>query len=322
MRPTGALHLGNYHGALKNWTELQYEYDCYFFIADYHALTTGYEDTARIESDTWQIVVDWLAAGLNPAVTTLFIQSRVPEHAELHLLLSMIIPVPWLERVPTYKELRDQLSEKDLSTYGFLGYPLLQTADIIMYDAHYVPVGEDQVPHLELSREVVRRFHAFYGEVFVEPQPLLTRFPRLPGLDNRKMSKSYGNAIDLADDAATVRTKVMSMYTDPARIRADIPGNVEGNPVFTYHDAFNPDAAEVEDLKTRYRAGRVGDVEVKRKLIAALELTLDPMRQRRGELLARPDTIRDIIADGSRKARLVAQETMARVREAMKLSYR
>jgi tryptophanyl-tRNA synthetase len=251
----------------------------------------------------------------------------VPEHAELHLLLSMIIPVPWLERVPTYKEVREELEKdtekaRDLSTYGFLGYPLLQTADIVMYNAHFVPVGEDQVPHLELSREVVRRFHNLYGEVFVEPQPLLTRFPRLPGLDNRKMSKSYGNAIDLADDAATVRTKVMSMYTDPARIRADIPGNVEGNPVFTYHDAFNPDAAEVDDLKVRYRAGKVGDVEVKRKLIAALELTLEPMRQRRADLLARPDAIRDIIADGSRKARAVARETMARVREAMKLSYR
>jgi len=230
--------------------------------------------------------------------------------------------VPWLERVPTYKEQREQITERDLSTYGFLGYPLLQTADIVMYNAHFVPVGEDQVPHLELSREVVRRFHAFYGEVFVEPQPLLTRFPRLPGLDNRKMSKSYGNAIDLADDVATVRKKVMSMYTDPARIRADIPGNVEGNPVFTYHDAFNPDAAEVEDLKARYREGKVGDVEVKRKLVAALELTLDPMRQRRAALMADPERLREIIQEGSRTARRVAQETMARVREAMKISYR
>ncbi len=191
-----------------------------------------------------------------------------------------------------------------------------------MYNAHFVPVGEDQVPHLELSREVVRRFHAFYGEVFVEPQPLLTSFPRLPGLDNRKMSKSYGNSIDLADDVATVRSKVMSMYTDPARIRADIPGNVEGNPVFTYHDAFNPNAAEVEDLKARYRAGRVGDVEVKRKLIAALELTLEPMRQRRADVLTKPDRLREIIEEGSRKARGVAQQTMARVRDAMKISYR
>ena len=322
MRPTGRLHLGHLVGALRNWVPMQDQYDCSYFVADWHALTSEYGATDDIAGYAYSNVADWIAAGLDPGKSTIFVQSLVPEHAELHLLLSMIIPVPWLERVPTYKELRDQLTEKDLSTYGFLGYPLLQTADIIMYDAHFVPVGEDQVPHLELSREVVRRFHKFYGEVFVEPQPLLTRFPRLPGLDNRKMSKSYGNAIDLADDAATVRAKVMSMYTDPARIRADIPGNVEGNPVFTYHDAFNPDAAEVEDLKARYRAGKVGDVEVKRKLIAALELTLDPMRQRRADLLARPDTIRDIIADGSRKARLVARETMARVREAMKLSYR
>ena len=207
----------------------------------------------------------------------------MPEHAELFLLLSMVVPIPWLERVPTYKEQREQLSEKDLSTLGFLGYPLLQTADVAIYDAQFVPVGEDQVPHLELSREVVRRFNNFYGEktgvvngetivkgVLTEPQPLLTTFPRLPGLDNRKMSKSYGNAIDLSDDAETVRKKVMSMYTDPKRVRADIPGTVEGNPVFTYHDAFNPDTGEVEDLKARYRAGKVGDVEVKKKLAAAL----------------------------------------------------
>ena len=322
MRPTGRLHLGHLVGALRNWVPMQDQYDCSYFVADWHALTSEYGATDDIAGYAYSNVADWIAAGLDPARSTIFVQSLVPEHAELHLLLSMIIPVPWLERVPTYKELRDQLAEKDLSTYGFLGYPLLQTADIIMYNAHFVPVGEDQVPHLELSREVVRRFHTFYGEVFVEPQPLLTRFPRLPGLDNRKMSKSYGNAIDLADDAATVRAKVMSMYTDPARIRADIPGNVEGNPVFTYHDAFNPDVAEVEDLKARYRAGKVGDVEVKRKLIAALELTLDPMRQRRAELLAAPDTIRDVMADGSRRARRVAQETMARVREAMKISYR
>jgi tryptophanyl-tRNA synthetase len=322
MRPTGALHLGHLTGALDNWTRLQDSHECYWSIVDWHALTTDYADPSAIRDNILEVAVDWLAAGLDPLRSTLFIQSDVKEHAELHLLLSMVVPVPWLERVPTYKEQQQNIQDKDLSTYGFLGYPLLQTADIIMYNAHFVPVGEDQVPHLELSREIVRRFHTFYGEVFVEPQPLLTRFPRLPGLDNRKMSKSYGNAIDLADDAATVRTKVMSMYTDPARIRADIPGNVEGNPVFTYHDAFNPDAAEVDELKARYRAGKVGDVEVKRRLIAALELTLDPMRRRRADVLARPDTLRDIIADGSRKARRVAQETMARVREAMKLSYR
>jgi tryptophanyl-tRNA synthetase len=322
MRPTGRLHLGHLVGALNNWVPLQDTYDCSYFVADWHALTSEYAATDDISSYAYSNVADWLAAGLDPEKSTLFVQSLVPEHAELHLLLSMIIPVPWLERVPTYKEQREQLSEKDLSTYGFLGYPLLQTADIIIYNAQYVPVGEDQVPHLELSREVVRRFHSFYGEVFVEPQPLLTHFPRLPGLDNRKMSKSYGNAIDLADDAETVRKKVMQMYTDPNRIRADIPGNVEGNPVFTYHDAFNPNVEEVNDLKERYRAGRVGDVEVKRKLVAAMELTLEPMRQRRAEVAAKPDYLRDVIIEGSRRARTVAQETMARVREAMKISYR
>ena len=322
MRPTGRLHLGHLVGALRNWVPLQDQYECSYFVADWHALASEYAATDDIARYAFSNVADWIAAGLDPAKCTMFVQSLVPEHAELHLLLSMIVPVPWLERVPTYKEQRDQLAEKDLSTYGFLGYPLLQTADIIMYNAHFVPVGEDQVPHLELSREVVRRFHAFYGEVFVEPQPLLTRFPRLPGLDNRKMSKSYGNAIDLADDAATVRAKVMSMFTDPARIRADIPGNVEGNPVFTYHDAFNSDLAEVDDLKARYRAGTVGDVEVKRKLVAALELTLEPMRQRRADLLANPARLREIIEDGSRRARQVAHETMARVRDAMKISYR
>jgi len=322
MRPTGRLHLGHLVGALRNWVPLQDQYECSYFVADWHALTSEYAATDDIAGFAYSNVADWIAAGLDPGKCTIFVQSLVPEHAELHLLLSMIIPVPWLERVPTYKEQRDQISDKDLSTYGFLGYPLLQTADIIMYNAHFVPVGEDQVPHLELSREVVRRFHAFYGEVFIEPQPLLTRFPRLPGLDNRKMSKSYGNAIDLADDAATVRAKVMSMYTDPARIRADIPGNVEGNPVFTYHDAFNPDPDEVEDLKTRYRAGKVGDVEVKRRLVAALESTLEPMRERRAELLSKPAALREIIDDGSRKARRVAQDTMARVRDAMKISYR
>jgi len=322
MRPTGPLHLGHLVGALRNWIPMQDQYDCFYFVADWHALTSEYGATDDIAGHTYANVADWIAAGLDPEQCTIFVQSLVPEHAELHLLLSMIVPVPWLERVPTYKEQREQITERDLSTYGFLGYPLLQTADIVMYDAQFVPVGEDQVPHLELSREVVRRFHALYGEVFVEPQPLLTRFPRLPGLDNRKMSKSYGNAIDLADDVATVRAKVRSMYTDPARIRADIPGNVEGNPVFTYHDAFNPDAAEVNDLKTRYREGRVGDVEVKQRLIAALELTLEPMRQRRAALLARPERLRDIIHDGSQKARGVARETMARVREAMKIAYR
>jgi tryptophanyl-tRNA synthetase len=322
MRPTGRLHLGHLVGALRNWTALQDSYDCFYFVADWHALTSEYADTSGITEYAYDNVLDWIAAGIDPERSTIFVQSLVPEHAELNLLLSMVIPIPWLERVPTYKEQREQLSDKDLSTLGFLGYPLLQTADVVMYDAQFVPVGEDQVPHLELAREVVRRFHNFYGQVFVEPQPLLTHFPRLPGLDNRKMSKSYQNAIDLADDAETVRKKVMQMYTDPKRIRADIPGTVEGNPVFTYHDAFNGDAAEVEDLKARYRAGRVGDVEVKTKLARALNAVLEPMRERRRELASRPERLREILFGGSAQARAVAVATMERVREAMRISYR
>jgi tryptophanyl-tRNA synthetase len=321
LRPTGKVHLGHLVGALSNWATLQDRYDCFYFVADWHALTSDYADTSGVVESAFDNVADWMAAGLDPERSTIFVQSMVPEHAELYLLLSMIIPIPWLERVPTYREQIDQLKDKDLSTIGFLGYPLLQTADIIMYNAHYVPVGEDQVPHLELSREVVRRFHNFYGEVFVEPQPLLTRFPRLPGLDNRKMSKSYGNAIDLADDAETVRKKVMQMYTDPKRVRADIPGTVEGNPVFLYHDAFNPNTAEVDDLKDRYRAGKVGDVEVKQKLARALNEVLEPIRERRAAIDARPGYVREVMEQGSKKAREVAGETMDRVRAAVRLKY-
>jgi tryptophanyl-tRNA synthetase len=321
MRPTGKLHLGHLVGALDNWAALQEPYDCFYFVADWHALTSDYADTADIVPSAYDMVADWIAGGLDPERSTLFVQSLVPEHAELFLLLSMTVPIPWLERVPTYKEQIEQITDKDLSTLGFLSYPLLQTADIIIYNAQYVPVGEDQVPHLELSREIVRRYHNFYGELFVEPKPLLTKVPRLPGLDNRKMSKSYGNTIDLSDDGEDVRKKVMQMYTDPKRIRADIPGTVEGNPVFTYHDAFNPDTAEVEDLKTRYRAGKVGDVEVKTKLAKALNARLEPIRARRAELLTKPSALRDILHEGSKKARRVAQETMERVRDAVKLSY-
>ena len=321
MRPTGKLHLGHLAGALGNWATLQDTYDCFYFVADWHALTSEYGDTTGLTEYALDNVTDWIAAGLDPERSTFFVQSLVPEHAELYVLLSMVVPTPWLERVPTYKEQIEQVTDRDLSTLGFLGYPLLQGADILMYQAHYVPVGEDQVPHLELTREVVRRFHGFYGDVFVEPQPLLTHFSRLPGLDNRKMSKSYGNTIDLSDDAETVRKKVKRMYTDPNRIRADIPGTVEGNPVFMYHDAFNPDTAEVEDLKARYRAGTVGDVEVKDKLTRSLNAVLDPIRERRAELAARPGRIREILFDGSSRARQQAQVTMARVREAVRLTY-
>ena len=321
MRPTGRLHLGHLVGALKNWAALQDQYDCFYFVADWHALTSEYANTAEIAGNAIDNAADWIAAGVDPERSTLFIQSLVPEHAELYLLLQMVVPIPWLERVPTYKEQREQLADRDLSTVGFLGYPLLQTADVALYDGRFVPVGEDQVAHLELSREAIRRFHQFYGEVLVEAQPLLTSMPRLPGLDNRKMSKSYGNTIDLTDDADTVVKKVRQMYTDPKRVRADIPGTVEGNPVFMYHDVFNTDAAEVEDLKTRYRAGKVGDVEVKTKLARAMNATLAPMRERRREVMARPDRVREILIEGSRTARGIAQTTMERVRHAVKLRY-
>ena len=324
MRPTGRLHLGHLIGALGNWVPLQDTYDCFYFVADWHALTTDFADTSQLTSYAYENVADWIGAGLDPEKSTFFIQSLIPEHAELYLLLSMVVPVPWLERVPTYKEQQDNLKDKDLSSVGFLGYPLLQTADVAMYDAQFVPVGDDQVAHLELAREAVRRFNKSFGDVLVEPQPLLTKqFSRLPGLDgDKKMSKSLGNTIHLSDSEDEVRKKVRQMYTDPKRIRADIPGTVEGNPVFIYHDAFNPDTAEVDDLKARYRAGKVGDVEVKTKLANALNLYLEPIRQRRTALLAKPGHLREILFEGSKRARIVAAETMGRVRDAMKIVYK
>ena len=326
MRPTGRLHLGHLVGALRNWVPLQDQYDCFYFIADWHALTSDYADTSRLTAYTYENVADWISTGLDPERSTFFVQSLVPEHAELYLLLSMVVPVPWLERVPTYKEQQESLKDKDLSSIGFLGYPLLQTADVAMYDARFVPVGEDQVAHLELAREAVRRFNTCFGSggaVLVEPEPLLTTFRRLPGLDgDKKMSKSLGNTIHLSDTADEVKKKVMRMYTDPKRVRADIPGTVEGNPVFTYHDAFNANAGEVDDLKARYRAGQVGDVEVKTKLANALNARLDPIRERRAAVLAKPERLKEILFDGSARARAVAAGTMARVRDAMKISYR
>jgi tryptophanyl-tRNA synthetase len=323
MRPTGRLHLGHLVGALTHWVKLQQEAECFYFVADWHALTSDFADTSELTSYTYDNVADWIGVGLDPEKSTFFIQSLVPEHAELYLLLSMVVPVPWLERVPTYKEQQENLKEKDLSSIGFLGYPLLQTADVAMYDATLVPVGEDQVAHLELSREVVRRFNNFFGaNVLVEPKPLLTNFARLPGLDgDKKMSKSLGNTILLSDTPEEVTKRVRQMYTDPKRVRADIPGTVEGNPVFLYHEAFNPNVAEVDDLKARYRAGKVGDVEVKMKLAHALNAHLDPIRERRAAALARPGYLRDVLFEGSARARVVAAETMSRVRDAMKISY-
>jgi len=323
MRPTGRLHLGHLVGALGNWVPLQDKYDCFYFVADWHALTSDFADTSALTSYTYENVADWIGAGLDPEKSTFFVQSLVPEHAELYVLLSMVVPVPWLERVPTYKEQQENLADKDLSSIGFLGYPLLQTADVTMYDARFVPVGDDQVAHLELAREVVRRFNNFFGDVLVEPEPLVTTFSRLPGLDGgRKMSKSIGNTIHLSDTADEVTKKVRQMYTDPKRVRADVPGTVEGNPVFTYHDAFNPNKAEIEDLKARYRAGKVGDVEVKMKLAAALNAYLDPIRERRAAVLAKPDRLKEILFEGSRRARTIAAGTMERVRDAMRISYR
>ena len=326
MRPTGRLHLGHLVGALGNWVPLQDRYDCFYFVADWHALTSDFADTSQDTSYAYDNVADWIGAGLDPEKSTFFVQSLVPEHAELFLLLSMVVPVPWLERVPTYKEQQENLKDKDLSSIGFLGYPLLQTADVAIYDGRLVPVGEDQVAHLELAREVVRRFNNVFGDgrdVLVEPQPLLTTFGRLPGLDgDKKMSKSLGNTIHLSDTADEVKKKVMRMYTDPKRVRADIPGTVEGNPVFVYHDAFNANTGEVDDLKARYRAGTVGDVEVKTKLAAALNAHLDPIRERRAAVLAKPERLKEIIFEGSKRARVTAQDTMGRVRDALKIVYR
>ncbi len=323
MRPTGRLHLGHLVGALGNWVPLQDAYDCFYFVADWHALTSDFADTSQITAYAYDNVADWIGAGLDPEKSTFFVQSLVPEHAELYLLVSMVVPVPWLERVPTYKEQQENLKDKDLSSIGFLGYPLLQTADVAMYDARLVPVGEDQVAHLELAREVVRRFNNFFGDVLVEPDAMLTTFKRLPGLDgDKKMSKSLGNTIHLSDTADEVTKKVRQMYTDPKRIRADIPGTVEGNPVFIYHDAFNPNTAEVDDLKTRYRAGKVGDVEVKTKLAAALNAYLEPIRDRRAAVLARPGFVKEVLVEGSKRARVTAIQTMERVRDAMKIAYR
>jgi tryptophanyl-tRNA synthetase len=391
MRPTGSLHLGNYYGALKNWTELQYEYDCYFFIADYHALTTGYEDPSAIESNAWTIVVDWLAAGLNPAVATLFIQSRIPEHAELHLLLSMITPLGWLERVPTYKDQQEQLKERDLATYGFLGYPLLQSADILLYRPMYIPVGEDQVAHVEITREIARRFNFIYGRepdfekkaeravknlgarnanlyrelrrryqeegaadaldrahelldgnsrltvadrerllgyvegtgrsILSEPEALLTASPKVPGLDGRKMSKSYDNTIGLREDPDSITAKLKAMQTDPARVRRTDPGDPEKCPVWDLHKLYS--SAETQAwVQQGCRTAGIGCLDCKRPLIERVVQEVTAMRQRAQEFEESPDLVRGIIAEGCEKARSVASQTLADVKQAMGLAYR
>ena len=390
MRPTGALHLGNYHGALRNWVELQYQYECFFFVADWHALTTDYEDTAKLEDNVWQVVIDWLAAGLNPGACTMFIQSHVPEHAELHLLLSMITPLGWLERVPTYKDQIEQLKDRDLATYGFLGYPLLQSADILLYRAQFVPVGEDQVAHVEITREVARRFNHLFGRepdieqkvkralkqlgsrtaatyeelrrqyqeqgeaeslsraqalvesstrlsladrerllgyvegtgrsILVEPQALLTPTPKLPGLDGRKMSKSYGNTISMREDPDAVAKKLKTMQTDPARVRRTDPGDPEKCPVFDLHRIYSTDETR-QWASEGCRTAGIGCIECKKPLIDAVVTEVRGFRDRAQQFEENRELVRGIVNEGSERARDAARRTMADVREATGLEY-
>lgn len=388
MRPTGPLHLGNFHGALRNWVELQYQYECYFFVADWHALTTGYEDTARLQEYVQTVLIDWLAAGLNPGVATLFIQSHVPEHAELHLLLSMITPLSWLERVPTYKDQQEQLKEKDLATYGFLGYPLLQSADILLYRPTFVPVGEDQVAHVEITREIARRFNHIYGRepdfevrvqkavkslggrnatryqdlrrsyqqsgliealeqarelvqgntritvadrerllgyleggavsILPEPQVLLTATPRVPGIDGRKMSKSYGNTIGLRDDPDEVAQKLRTMQTDPARVRRTDPGDPDKCPVWDLHKIYSdePTRAWVQE---GCRSAGIGCLDCKKPVIEKIVEEIRAMRKRAQEFEGQPELVRSIVTEGAEKAREAARQTLDEVRRVMHL---
>lgn len=390
MRPTGRLHLGHYHGVLKNWVELQAEYPCLFFVADWHALTTNYDSPLVIEESVWDMVIDWLAAGVDPAQATLFIQSRVPEHAELHLLLSMMCPLGWLERVPTYKDQQEKLTDKDLSTYGFLGYPLLQSADILIYRADKVPVGEDQVPHVELTRDLARRFNHLYGRepgfedkareaikklgrkraklydelrvryqqegdeaaieqaealiddsqslslgdrerlygflegggkmILAEPDALLTKAARMPGLDGQKMSKSYGNTIFLREDRESVAKKIRTMQTDPARVRRTDPGDPDKCPVWQFHLIYSDEPTR-EWVQKGCRSAGIGCLECKQPVLDAIQAEQDGMRERAQPYLDDPGLVRSIVADGCERARKMAQETMRDVREAVGLSY-
>jgi tryptophanyl-tRNA synthetase len=353
MRSTGKLHLGNFVGALDNWVRMQDQYECFFFVADWHALTTDYADTSRIKENSLEVLLDWLAAGLDPERSTLFIQSHVPQHAELHLLFSMITPLGWLERVPTYKEQQENITGRDLSTYGFLGYPLLQAADILIYKGDFVPVGEDQVPHVELTREIARRFNGLYAFanpvviettsksylktldgtelepnadyivptiVFPEPQPLLTPAAKLPGTDGRKMSKSYGNTILLTDPEPLVRQKLKTMVTDPARVRRTDPGNPDVCPVGDLHKIFS-DAKTIAKVDVGCRSAGIGCIECKSWAADALVQILNPMQERRKKYEDNPRLAWDILEAGSERARKVASATMDEAREAMGMSW-
>jgi tryptophanyl-tRNA synthetase len=318
MRPTGPLHLGNLHGALMNWVRMQDEYDCFFFIADWHALTTDYEKVGFLPEYRKAIMIDWLSAGLTPEKCTMFVQSHIKEHAELFLLLSMITPAPWLERNPTYKDQMTQLESKDLSTFGFLGYPVLQAADIIMYKANGVPVGVDQVPHVEITREIARRFNFLYAPVFPEPEAILTTSSKILGIDRRKMSKSYQNAIFLSDPPKDISAGVSRMITDPNRPRKTDPGDPSVCNVFEFHKLYSPQTL-VDQVQEDCRKAAIGCVECKKKMAEHLISGLAPMQEQRAYYLDRPELVDDIIASGGDKARAVAQNTMAEVRAAMKI---
>jgi tryptophanyl-tRNA synthetase len=318
MQPSGLMHLGNLLGALENWKTLQAEHDCFFFVADWHALSTNYADTSRLKEFSQELLIDWLAAGIDPNRATVFIQSHVPEHAILHLLFSMIIPIPWLERNPTYKEKQDEIKEKDLSTYGFLGYPVLQAADILLYKPDLVPVGKDQLPHLELTREVGRRFNSLYTPVFPEPKEYLTQFPKVLGIDGRKMSKSYHNTINLSDTEPTVRQKLKTMVTDPARVRRTDKGNPELCPVYDFHKIFSNEST-IKQVDTDCRTAAIGCIDCKKQVADAMVERLSPMWETRAAVTAQPSQTQEMVAEGRKRASVVAKETMREVQEAMKI---
>ncbi|MBW1765580.1 MAG: tryptophan--tRNA ligase [Deltaproteobacteria bacterium] len=318
MRPTGKMHLGHLHGALSNWKKLQEDYECFYFIADWHALTSEYADTKIIKESVYDMIIDWITVGLDPETATFFIQSHIKEHAELYLIFSMITPLPWLERNPTYKEQLKELSQKDLSTYGFLGYPVLQAADILMYKANGVPVGEDQAPHVEMTREIARRFNHLYKEVFPIPDALLTPTSKLLGIDRRKMSKSYGNAIYLTDTKEEINNKVSQMITDPQRAKRTDPGNPEICNVFSFHKIYTPEET-VQQIDKDCRTASIGCVDCKKIMGVNLSKALEPLKEKRGKLESDIDRVRDIIDQGNTKARSIAKKTMAEVKEAVRI---
>lgn len=318
MQPSGLLHLGNWLGALDNWKMLQADYDCFFFVADWHALSTNYENTSRLREFSRELVIDWLAAGIDPTRSTVFVQSHVPDHAVLHLLLSMIVPLSWLERNPTYKEKREEIKEKDLTTYGFLGYPVLQAADILIYKPDFVPVGKDQLPHLELTRELARRFNNLYKPVFPEPMEHLTKFPKVMGTDGRKMSKSYGNTINLSDTEPVVRQKLKTMVTDPARVRRTDPGHPDVCPVYDFHKIFSP-LPVIQQIDRDCRTAAIGCIDCKKLVADAIVERMKPMWDARARLVDQPGQVEEIVAEGGRRAAAVAHRTLAEVNEAMRI---